>query len=59
MVVAFFFVFFCCQQLGHGDGRAGEEIEREKCKEKERRRVVDRGVKLINFFGFRNKYGMY
>ena len=40
-----------------------EEIERETCKEKERERerhAVERErVKLITFFGFRNKYGMY
>ena len=25
-----FFFFGCCQQLGHGDGRAMEEVEREE-----------------------------
>ena len=37
-----------------------EEIEEEPCKEKERERerpAVER--ERINFFGFKNKYGMY
>ena len=37
---------------------AMEEIEEELCEERERERlVVER--ESINFFGFKNKYGMY
>ena len=49
VAVAFFF-FGCRWRLGHGDGRAVGEIEREMCKEKVRERER---VKRINFFGFR------
>ena len=36
-----------------------EKIERETCKEKERERERERERCSINFFGLRNKYGMY
>ena len=52
--MVFFFVFFTAASDLAVDV---EEIEEEPCKEKERGREVER--EPINFFGFRNKYGMY
>ena len=59
--MAFFILFGGYRWPSREGGKAMEKIERETCKEKEREREREREREIcsINFFGFRNKYGMY
>ena len=55
--MAFLFLFFgCCCYRRHG---RGGDRERKVQRERERDVYWRERVKRINFFGFRNKYGMY
>ena len=57
VVFFFFFFFFAVNDLWRWKSCGGDREKR--AKRKRERRVVEREmVKCINFFGFRNKYGI-